>query len=335
MFDIITFGSATRDAFFISKKFLLARHKKFTTGRGLCLSLGSKIEIEDVLFRTGGGGTNTVTTFANQGFKTAFCGTIGKDISGQMIINELKASKIYDGFVRQTNLKPTSYSVILTSPGKDRTILAYRGASTELAKKDISWKRLKAKWLYLAPLSGKLCGLFEHLVDFAYKNKMKVVVNPGKSQLSLEKKTLKRILKKIDILILNQEEASLLTNIPYQKEREIFQKLDELVSGIAIMTKGPEGVIVSDGKFLYQAKPVRSKVVERTGAGDSFGSGFVSSFMKEKDIEKAIQFGVANASSCLKEWGAKDGLLKKGQKWTKVKIRKELCSAETNICQIK
>ena len=78
-----------------------------------------------------------------------------------------------------------------------------------------------------------------------------------------------------------------LTKIPFEHEKEIFQKIDELCPGIAVMTKGGEGVVVSDGKILYSAKPHESRtVVDTTGAGDSFGSGFVSEFMRSGDIEK-------------------------------------------------
>jgi len=366
MYDIITFGSATRDIFLKSKTFKIVGEKKFITGKGLCLSLGSKIEVKDIAFSTGGGGTNTADTFSKQGFKVAYCGMIGVDEAGEEVIKELKKFGIDTQFVFRTKKKPTNYSVILSSDGRDynppttrqkqvmdRTILVYRGASGELTKKEIPWPKLsaftkgyggssialggggKARWFYIAPLSGKLCGISENLVNFAYKNKIKITMNPGHCQLSLPRKTLERILKKVDILILNQEEASLLTKIPYQKEVEIFKKIDKLCPGIAIMTKGPGGVVVSDGKYLYRASPPKSKVVDRTGAGDSFASGFVSGYIQSKgNIIYAIQLGMANSSACLQKLGAKNGLLEKGQKFKKVKVQKEFCS-KNNFCLTK
>ena len=46
------------------------------------------------------------------------------------------------------------------------------------------------------------------------------------------------LLDNYNVLIINQEEASFLTGIPYQQEREIFEKLDNWVKGIVVMTKG-------------------------------------------------------------------------------------------------
>ncbi len=335
MYDIVTFGSATQDIYLRSKKFLPVLGKNFSTGEGICLTLGSKVEMEDILFASGGGGTNTAATFANQGFKVAYCGTIGEDNFGNSIIDELKKNKIDTSLIKKTKSKPTNISIFLAYPGKDRTILVYRGASDVLEKKDIPWDRIKnAKWFYLAPFSGKLTAFTEDLVNFAKKNKIKVALNPGYNQLTLPKPILQRILNKVDILILNKEEASLLTKTSYKKEKEVFQKIDEITKGIAIMTKGQDGVVVSDGEYLYRADSLKLKGVDATGAGDSFGSGFVSGIIKKNDIVFAIQLAMANSGYNITKWGAKAGLLKKGQKWKKVEVKKEPCSLN-GLCEVK
>jgi len=322
-YDIITFGSATQDIYLRSKKFSPVLSKDFPTGKVIQLGFGSKIEMAGMSFSTGGGGANAAVTFASQGLKAAYCGKIGDDYFGDLIIKELKNLKIDTAFVNRTREKSTNVSVILSYPGGDKTILVYRGAADLFKIKDIPLNKIKnAKWFYSAPFSGKLAYLTEDLVNLAKRNKIKVAMNPGYNQLTLPQKTLKRILKKIDILILNQEEASLLTGIPYRKEKEIFRKIDKLVPGICVMTKGREGVIVSDGEYLYKAAALKIKLVDTTGAGDSFNSGFLSSFIKTKDIPSAIQFVVANSAACLQKLGAKQGLLSHGQSYKKVKIAK-------------
>jgi len=351
MFDVITFGSATQDIYLKSKKFRPVSGKNFITGQGVCLTLGSKIGIEDISFFSGGGGTNAAATFAKQGFKVAYCGMIGSDCFGNSIIEELEKLKIDTGFVRKTDKKPTNLSFFLAYPGEDRTILVYRGASDILSKKDIPWSKIKnTRWFYLAPFSGQLANLTEDLVNFAKKNKIKVALNPGYNQLTLPPKTLERILSQVDVLILNKEEASLLAKIPYQKETEIFRKIDKLCPGIAIMTKGKEGVVVSDGKHLHRAKSLGLKGVDGTGAGDAFGSGFVSGIIQKVKEDKssfppsaspsannitfAIQLAMANSSFAITKWGAKEGLLAKNQKWRKVKVTKEKCRIN-GFCQEK
>ena len=308
MYDVITFGSAAWDIFLKLDKFKTIKSDKFSRGRGLCLDLGSKVDVKNIFLSSGGGGTNAAATFAKQGFRTAFCGMVGSDIFGKEIIEELKKIKIDTQFIFKTDLKPTNFSVIFnTGPKKDKTIIAYRGAAGLLNKRIIPWSELKAKWFYLAPLTGELADMAEEIVNFAYKNKIKIAFNPGKYQLS--QKNLKRILKKVDVLFLNREEASLLTKIPYNKEKEIFKKLDYLCPGIAIIGSS-KGIKASDNKRIYQFKSSKIKIVDRTGAGDAFASGFVSEFIKKNDIKYAIKLGMANSASCMKKLGAKQGLLK-------------------------
>lgn len=332
MYDIITFGSASKDIMVRPKKLSVLKYKKGMNGEGeICFPLGSKVDIESIAFNSGGGGTNTAATFAKQGFKAAFCGVVGTDVAGQMIIKELKSLKVNTALLFKNKTKPTNHSIVIEEEGQDRTILVFRGASELLDKKDIPWRKLKTKWLYLAPLTGLLClpagrqttTPFEDIVDFAVDQKIKIAINPSMAQLSLG--NFSEILKKIDVLLLNQEEASFLTKTPFQQEKEIFKKLDEMCPGIAVMTKGAEGVVVSDGETIYSAQPSPTRVVADTiGAGDSFGSGFVSEYMRTADIEKAIQLGMANSQGCLSEVGAKNGLLKKGEVFEKVKVGKEI-----------
>jgi sugar/nucleoside kinase (ribokinase family) len=325
MFDVITFGAATQDIYFKSKNFLSLRGEKFKGGQGVCFNLGSKIEAQEIFFSSGGGGTNSAATFARQGLKTAFCGQLGTDCFGDSILGELKSLKINASLVCRTKEKATNVSVILMSPGQeDRAILVYRGASDCLVKKDIPWDKLKgAKLFYLAPFSGKLAELTEELIDFAKKNSIQVAFNPGYGQLIFPQDKIKKILQKIDILILNQEEASLITKIPFIQEKEIFRKLDEWVKGICIMTRGDRGVMVSDGQYLYEAPAIKTNVTDTTGAGDAFGAGFAAELLKTKDIVLAIQLGIANSSANLTRLGAKDGLLSKTQAYKKIKVTKE------------
>ena len=318
MLDIITFGSATLDVFVSYKKIGLFKKEK---KKGVFLPLGEKLEGEKILFRSGGGGANTAATFVNQGLKVAFCGMVGKDFAGKFVLEDLKKFKVKTDFVFKTGKKPTNCSVIFSGQ-KGKSILPYRGASSVFGMKDIPLKKLKARWFYFAPLSGKLKEDFLKLIEFARKRNIKVALNPSKYQLVMPE--IKKALKKIDVLILNQEEASFLTKVSFEKEKEVFQKLDELVKGICIMTKGEKGVTVSDGKFLYTAPVLKTKVIDETGAGDSFGSGFVAEYIKTKDVVSAIQLATANSVANLKEVGAKEGILEKGQKYKKVKVKKEL-----------
>jgi sugar/nucleoside kinase (ribokinase family) len=87
-------------------------------------------------------------------------------------------------------------------------------------------------------------------------------------------------------------------------------------------------VVVSDGKNIYSAGVFKEKrYIDRTGAGDAFGSGFVSGLIRN-GIEEGIKFGTANGTAVVEELGAKNGLLTKKRyqneaRWKNLKISKE------------
>jgi ribokinase len=319
-FDVITFGSATWDVFVRDKEIFFEKNSKIFNKKAVHLPLGSKIEIDQIHFSSGGGGTNVAATFASLGFETACCSIIGLDPAGNQLIDDLKSFNVDTSLIARTNKKPTNHSIILSVPGQDRTILTYRGASELFSSEKIPWDKIKSKWLYIAPLSGKSRKIFKSIVDFGFKNKIKIAVNPGNSQIKMP--DIRKIIEKTDVLFLNQEEASLLTKIPYNKEKEIFEKISGFYPGIFVMTKGRRGAIASQGENRYQVKVLKSKIKDRTGAGDSFASGFVSGIIEKNDIEYALQLASANATNCLEQWGAKNGLLKKNQKFRKIQVKK-------------
>jgi len=339
-FDIITIGSATRDVFLPSSAFKIVNDPKrlkklgFITGKAQCLPLGGKVQIEEPVFATGGGATNAAVTFSRQGFKTASLFKIGSDISAEEVVKEMKKEKISLFLVRDKKLK-TDYSAIFLSQNGERTILNYRGASANLKAEEIPFKSLDASWAYISP--GKISfSVMGKIFSFLAQKNISIAFNPSKHYLEMGIKKLEPFLNKTKVVLLNREEASYLTNINYNREKEIFKRLDEVVLGIAVMTEGPKGLIVSDGKTLYHCGTFRNgKVVDRTGAGDAFGSGFVAGLIEksnlqsknfsEKEIAYAIRLGLANATSVIEHIGGKEGIITKSEfkkpRWKDIKIK--------------
>jgi len=326
MYDVITIGSVTRDVFLQSalfKKFHDPKHLErmgFKTGDAECLPFGAKIEIEKPSFMVGGGAANAAVTFARQGFKTAAIAKVGNDYVGTKAVEALHQEKIqvYPSFDK----KGTAWSAILLSATGERTILNYRGASEDFQKSDMP-KNLKSRWLYVVPGSIDHNLIFSLIQNFK-KQGTKIAVDFSKHYLDLGPKKLGSILELLDVVHINREEASVLTGKKYEDEAGIFRNLERLIPGIVLMTDGPKGVIASDGRQMYRSGVYKEKrIADRTGAGDAFGSGFVAMLAgkkldhngvyAEKDIERAIRFASANATSVVEVIGTEPGILRKGQ----------------------
>ena len=149
----------------------------------------------------------------------------------------------------------------------------------------------------------------ERLVSWASKRGIKIAFNPSSYQVKQGKGHLKHILKKIDVLILNKEEAEMLVG-----KGDLLTKLRKLGPKIVCVTNGIKGNEVYDGINKYHGNThVDVRCVERTGAGDAFASGFVAGLIKNRGIEDAIKIGSANAESVIQYPGAKNKLLKWGE----------------------
>lgn len=155
MFDIIIFGSGTRDRYMI----LDPKNKK--NGEEITFSYGSKIDTQEIKSFTGGGGTNVACALSKIGFKTSWWGMIGNDQEGKDIIDDIKKFGVNKNFVKISKDKGSNQSVILMYPGSERTILTYRGASNDFSLQDINFSKLKSKWIYIAPFGGKSLEIFE------------------------------------------------------------------------------------------------------------------------------------------------------------------------------
>lgn len=308
MYDIISIGASTKDVYLISKDFKLIKSEKFPpTGVGECFTYGSKMELGDVFFDIGGGATNSAFTFANLGLKAAVCSRVGKDIFGLEILHHLADKGISSMIITDRNHK-TAYSTILVKPEGDRTILVYRGASANFSDKDINWSKLKTKWIYLTSVAGST-SLLSRLFAYVKDNKVKIAWNPGSDELKLGKDTLGRYMKDAYIFNVNREEAQKLTG---KKEiKDIFKELNRLSPGYNIVTEGDKGAYLSDGILIYYAPALATKLINTTGAGDAFGSGFCTGMILKHDWDYALRLGMLNAHGTIQKMGTKNGLLSK------------------------
>ncbi|MCD7740385.1 MAG: PfkB family carbohydrate kinase, partial [Candidatus Gastranaerophilales bacterium] len=156
MYDVITIGSATLDAFIETDAANIVSVCSTNTRKDfMSYPYGAKIEINNFDFKTGGGGINTAVNFAHLGMKTSAIIKIGDDEQSEKINNTLKNAGVDLSNIKKSKKYQTGFSIILTSFQGDRTVLAHRGANAQLELEDIDFNSIKkSKWLYLAPLNG-------------------------------------------------------------------------------------------------------------------------------------------------------------------------------------
>ncbi len=269
------------------------------------LKMGGKADVDFIHFSTGGGATNAAVTFARQGFSSTLMGTIGHDPAG-VAVKEALSQEGVDARLNYSEKYNTGYSLILLANNGERTILTYRGASThyESIHYDLS-DFGQADWLYMSNLGGSM-DILEKLFRQARDADIKIAWNPGKAELTQPDK-LKPLLEFVEVLLVNKEEAQKI--VDGEELEDLVLAANRLVP-VAVVSDGPRGVAAADRRSYVRAGMYEDvPVIDRTGAGDAFGSGFTCKWAQGASLREAVTFASANSTSVVSKIGAKDGIL--------------------------
>lgn len=327
MYDFITIGSATQDVFIqsdvasIVSVSQIAKKSEF-----MSFPYGAKTEIADFSKNLGGGAVNTATNLANLGFKTSTIIKLGNDELNNIIKLKLAKSGIDIMNIIDSKKYLTGFSIILVSFQGDRTVLAHRGANAYVEEKEVNFDAIKnSRWVYVSPLSGASNKILDKIANFCKENKVNLAINAGTTALQKGGKYFSKILKTAQIVVMNKEEATLVTKIqvrPDTKDEkysnseihpdivEMLKSLRGETKALVVMTDGKNGSYCYDGEKIYICPTYPAVVVSTLGAGDAFSSTFCATIDKYNgDIEKALMFGTVNSASVCENFGAQDGFL--------------------------
>ena len=315
---ILSIGKATQDVFLKSDEFDPHTEGKLVYTH---LPLGVKMEVSEVTFATGGNASNVAVTFARQGLHAEYMWTLGHDPASETVLRVLDDEGVATNRVVRKDHYQAGYSTILIATNGERTILNHRGVSTDARGVDLDFDAIaEVDWVYPTSLANGGIDLLRLIVDHAEKHDTKVMLNPAGPELANPTK-LKSLLESVDILCVNKEEMKLLVE---------GETLEELVRHalnyvkVAIVSDGPNGVVASDGKTIVRAGMYEDvRVVDRTGAGDAFASGFLSQWVQGASLKESIIFASANSTSVVAQIGAKPGILHKGAKLHEMPIHEK------------
>lgn len=307
MVRICALGAASQDVFLSGHEIVSSKDE---SGKLVeAFPLGAKINIENAIFSTGGGATNAAVTFARQGIESSFIGKIGHDVAGSAVVHELDKDHVDTSGVVYDPTLGTQYSTILLADTGERSILIYRGAAhthTSADYEDIDLSRFD--WLYVSSFAGAMDAL-DTIFTRAKQHGVKIAFNPGQGELE-NIEHLRSLLDDVDVLIMNKDEAALI--VEGQTSEELVRHATNFVP-VVVVSDGPNGVTATDGKTIIEAGMYEDvPVLDRTGAGDAFGSGFLSQWAQGKSLKDAVVFASANSTSVVGSIGAKTGILEHG-----------------------
>jgi len=282
----------------------------------LALKYGEKIPVDQIHRSLGGNTANNVVGLTRLGFKTAIYTIFGDDQIGERIGQYLEAEKIDKSLVQIEKGTESRYSTIINFQN-ERTILAYsvdRKYHLPAGRQGLPANLPETKWIYLSSVGPEYEEFFGEVVALAQSKNIKLAFAPTGAQLSQPRKTYQKVLEAAEIIFMNKEEALKMTN--YQTpitNVELIKKLlfgiRDLGSKIVVITDGVNGSYAYDGSKYYQIGLFDLPVVQRTGAGDAYASGFMAAVMKGLPIIEAMEWGAMNSASVVSKMGTQTGLL--------------------------
>jgi ribokinase len=221
------------------------------------------------------------------------------------VIDDLHNNGVDTSLVNYLSDICTGYSCLLLAPSGERTILTYRGASAHIEIDEADFHDTQVDWIFLTSMAGNFEAL-DTIFAYAKAHDIKIAMNPGKDELKHPEK-LKKLLPQLTILSLNKEEMQLLYDGDSLKH--LVLEANKQVHYV-IVTDGPKGAVAADRWHIVTAGMYEDvKVIDRTGAGDAFSSGFTAMIAAGETLEQAVTFASANSTSVVQAVGAKTGIL--------------------------
>ncbi|MFX1531767.1 MAG: carbohydrate kinase family protein [Promethearchaeota archaeon] len=309
--ELITIGSNTLDILIqIDDILRFELFDKDIIKKYTAIEYSRKLNVKNVKFVPGGSGANIAANCSMLGLKSAYIGVMGNDFSAEICLTDLKNRGVDLSQVIQTDNDCTALSIILrTQWGKDRSILAYKGANNLLKPSDVKedfFNNIKAfAWTSLT--TDESCRAIEKAITLTKNNGGIVFAAPSMSIIKNAPEWAKILMSNSDVVSLNLEEAQEFTG-ESKKTLMIKTFLDMGIKLISI-TDGPNGSIISDGKTMINSGVYSAGNVEdTTGAGDAFLTGILISRLNNFTLEKTSKIATAMSFLESKEVGVREGL---------------------------
>lgn len=316
---VLVIGSSLEDIFLVPQKPIRTLCQKEVCVQNLiAFELGAKIDLEKTITFCGGSAHNVAIGLSRRGIKAAVLSVLGHDPAGQKIIQSLRKEKVSTSLlqIRKSILTDQSF-IILDPQTRERTIFSNK--QTDIFLRLPSLRRFH--YIYIASLKNKWREKLVAITKWGeYKKnnlqKYGLFFNPARAQIEkgVNHPTIKKILTLTTVLFLNEDESLEFLRLPKKLNPiTIARKLTHLGPEIVVITRGAKGVVVANKNTsrAFSLPSKKARVVDVTGSGDAFASGFLGSYLKDQDPKKAAAAGIKNAVSVLSFFGSTAGLLRK------------------------
>jgi len=270
-------------------------------------NLKNTIKIEKI--EAGGSVANTMAGIAYLKGDPSFIGKINSDEFGKIYKKSLEKINVNFRYSEKNESLPTGASIIFITPDSERTMCTYLGISSQLSKDDINEDDIKdyeviflEGYLWDKGLSEEM---FKHVINLAKKNNIKIAMSLSDifCVTRHRKDFFNLLISDLNILIGNENEINEL-----MQKINLLDSINEIIkiNKLIIITRSANGSLAVSNSEITNCEIVKvEKVLDLTGAGDLFASGFFNEYLNKSNIKKCLQTGSELAAKIIQKIGAR------------------------------
>ena len=263
----------------------------------------SSLKIEQTV--AGGSVANSIVGLSQLGNNVSFIGKVNKDDLGEKYEQSLTKENVKYFYNKKEESIPTGTCLILVTPDSERTMVTFLGIAGKISKNDINEKAIKeSEMIFLEGYlwdEGDPKSAFDKAMSFANKTAMTL-----SDQFCVERHKssfLDLVKNKLDITFANEQEIESLINAKNFEDVVTFGKQ---LKKLLVITRGAKGsvAIINDEVIECDSKK-NLNIVDLTGAGDLFASGFLHGYINNYSTEKSLAKGTEMSSKVIQKIGAR------------------------------
>lgn len=268
---------------------------------------GETVSAESSESSTGGKGANQAVQIAKLGTPVSMIGNVGDDQMGNALKESLTKAGVDCTYLKCSQDAETGMGIVEVFPDGSVMAVISHGANYTLKKEDIYCARKEIAEAGLVVLQLEIpMETVKYTIDLAKELGVKVLLNAAPAA-TLEAE----YIRKCDYFAVNEVEASFYA----QESIESMEKAERLIPELAekygncwICTLGKQGSLVTKNGEKKIIPAVETKVMETTGAGDSFVGGFSYGILEGMGEYEAGKFAAHCSAVTIRNVGAQPSM---------------------------
>ena len=251
----------------------------------------------------GGSAANTIVGLSRLGCSTSMIGKIAEDEDGDLMEYHLAINGVYSNNLIYSETGSTGKCLGFVDDDGERCLYIDPGVNDDIKIDEINpLNIMRCKIMHYTSFVGDS---FYTQIELLEKLNDECVLSfdPGMLYVKRGFGEIKPILDRTDILLINESELRLLCNNNESPLRQLAVEFLDLGIETVVVKRGSKGVFAINNSTECEVDVFECDVVDTTGAGDSFNSGFLYSYLKGYDLEKSCKIGNWVASKSIEGFG--------------------------------